>query len=303
MTIIAVLGHQNPKHYERALWSALVASRDAQRAGYQTAVWAVIDDAGPDDLLHVLDRVPVDGVRVVRAGSPGAAKQALFDAVFAASHDLVIQLDGDDMFYPAGVTRLLDAQADTGADIVLSPWYGALDVAVMPHHQFPYPEWGNGGEDPRWGDEPLISYCRPWLFSRRFAETIKWRPEWLAYEDLVLCDEALREHLRGKIVGAVSLASDIGCFDRSTPSSAQKVVDMQAWGRKINDRRHEWIAREESSPGQFIQQLPRTTATPQAEREGYHAAWREFREPELIYGDHLWSLSTRDAWRRGRALK
>ncbi|WP_007026672.1 glycosyltransferase, partial [Saccharomonospora iraqiensis] len=71
----------------------------------------VIDDGSTDGTADVVERLGLPGVRVLRLPNGGKAA-ALNAGVAAASHDLVVMVDGDTLFEPDTVRELVQPFAD-----------------------------------------------------------------------------------------------------------------------------------------------------------------------------------------------
>ncbi|MDQ4214082.1 bifunctional polysaccharide deacetylase/glycosyltransferase family 2 protein [Microbacterium capsulatum] len=71
----------------------------------------VVDDGSTDDTAGIVERLGLDGVRVLRR-SNGGKPAALNTGIAAASHELIVMVDGDTVFEPDTVARLVQSFAD-----------------------------------------------------------------------------------------------------------------------------------------------------------------------------------------------
>ncbi|HKT56886.1 MAG TPA: bifunctional polysaccharide deacetylase/glycosyltransferase family 2 protein, partial [Microbacterium sp.] len=71
----------------------------------------VVDDGSTDDTAGIVERLGLPGVRVIRQ-SNGGKPAALNRGLRAASHDLIVMVDGDTVFEPDTVRRLVQPFAD-----------------------------------------------------------------------------------------------------------------------------------------------------------------------------------------------
>ncbi|MEN8600315.1 bifunctional polysaccharide deacetylase/glycosyltransferase family 2 protein [Microbacterium rhizosphaerae] len=71
----------------------------------------VVDDGSTDDTAGIVERMRLPGVRVIRQAN-GGKPSALNTGIAAASHELVVMVDGDTVFEPETVARLVQPFAD-----------------------------------------------------------------------------------------------------------------------------------------------------------------------------------------------
>lgn len=256
---LAVLGHHDAPRFDRALHSA----RTAATLAPGVTVQAVVDVTGTLDAP--------DGAWQVEGGTAGRAKAALFErwAETAGDGDWVHQLDGDDTLYPCAAQAMLRDIRLAGADLIGyygfdTPEDGSLwDGPAVP----PWPRQPGRGE--HWDRYPYITSWMPTLWSTRAAGAIAWDADMHAYEDGLVCYQALALHQRGDLRVSVSGAVDILAVDRSTPDSAQKAADMDFWADELRRRRTAWVTPDRSNWGE----LPIIAPNPLMEHGVRLAAW------------------------------
>jgi cellulose synthase/poly-beta-1,6-N-acetylglucosamine synthase-like glycosyltransferase len=96
--------------YNAADHLALSLSSVAPSLG-PSAELIVVDDGSTDDTAGIVERMRLAGVRVIR--QPNAGKpSALNTGIAAASHELIVMVDGDTVFEPETVGRLVQPFAD-----------------------------------------------------------------------------------------------------------------------------------------------------------------------------------------------
>ncbi|GAB6858536.1 bifunctional polysaccharide deacetylase/glycosyltransferase family 2 protein [Microbacterium xylanilyticum] len=71
----------------------------------------VVDDGSSDGTADIVERLALPGVRVIRQAN-GGKPAALNTGIAAASHELIVMVDGDTVFEPDTVTRLVQPFAD-----------------------------------------------------------------------------------------------------------------------------------------------------------------------------------------------
>lgn len=238
---LAVLGHHDPERFGRAVASAEQAA--ARSTGVR--VQPVVDATGslPD----------VAGSWAVQGGTAAAAKAALFTrwVAEAAEDDWVYQLDGDDVLHSGAAGVLLgDIQLANDADLI--GYYG-FDLLGGPAWGCPaIPPWPRQmGYGEHWDRYPYITSWMPSLWGRRAARTLLWDVDMEAYEDGLLCYQALALHQMGLLRVCISSSIGILQVDRSTPGSVQKTVDMDYWADELRRRRFRWVVPERSNWGEL----------------------------------------------------
>jgi cellulose synthase/poly-beta-1,6-N-acetylglucosamine synthase-like glycosyltransferase/peptidoglycan/xylan/chitin deacetylase (PgdA/CDA1 family) len=71
----------------------------------------VVDDGSTDNTAEIVDRLDLPGVRLIRQDNAGKPA-ALNNGIAHATHDLIVMVDGDTVFEPLTVTRLVQPFAD-----------------------------------------------------------------------------------------------------------------------------------------------------------------------------------------------
>jgi len=71
----------------------------------------VIDDGSTDDTAEIVTRLSLPGVHLIRQANAGKPT-ALNTGIAHASHDLIVMVDGDTIFEPSTITRLVQHFAD-----------------------------------------------------------------------------------------------------------------------------------------------------------------------------------------------
>ena len=77
----------------------------------------VVDDGSTDDTAAIVERLDLPGVRLIRQANAGKPA-ALNAGIAAATYDLVVMVDGDTVFEPATVRRLIQPFSDPGVGAV-----------------------------------------------------------------------------------------------------------------------------------------------------------------------------------------
>jgi cellulose synthase/poly-beta-1,6-N-acetylglucosamine synthase-like glycosyltransferase/peptidoglycan/xylan/chitin deacetylase (PgdA/CDA1 family) len=77
----------------------------------------VVDDGSTDDTAAIVERLGLPGVRLIRQANAGKPA-ALNTGIAAATYDLVVMVDGDTVFEPATVRRLIQPFSDPGVGAV-----------------------------------------------------------------------------------------------------------------------------------------------------------------------------------------
>jgi cellulose synthase/poly-beta-1,6-N-acetylglucosamine synthase-like glycosyltransferase/peptidoglycan/xylan/chitin deacetylase (PgdA/CDA1 family) len=77
----------------------------------------VVDDGSTDDTAAIVEQLDLPGVRLITQANAGKPA-ALNTGIAAASHDLVVMVDGDTVFEPVTVRRLIQPFSDPGVGAV-----------------------------------------------------------------------------------------------------------------------------------------------------------------------------------------
>ncbi len=238
---LAILGHHDMPRFERAIRSASAAAACAPRVVAQPVV----------DVTGRLD--PPEGSWCVEGGTAARAKASLLRkwAAGASEGDWVWQLDGDDVLYPCAAQAMRRDISLACADLVGYYGFDVPDTAELWTGPA-VPPWPRGaGVGDHWDCYPYVTSWMPSLWSTRAVRTIRWDEDMRAYEDGLVCYQALALHQRGELRVCISGAVDILAVDRSTPASVQKLADMDAATDELRRRRLGWVARERSNWGEL----------------------------------------------------
>jgi len=247
---IAVLGHHDGDRYHRALESAEIAAARADAV----VVQPVVDVNGSLDFRG--------GAWAVYGGNAARAKAELFRRWHEESQegDWVYQLDGDDMLEPGGAEALLRDISLANADLIGYYGFNALDGdrwGMMA--QKPWP--AGPGIGAHWDAYPYITSWMPSLWNRRAVEVLDWPEDMEAYEDGLICYQALAAHQQGRLRVCISGGTDIVTVDQTTPGSVQKTANMDFWADVLRQRRQQWVTRERSNWGELEWITPPETAS------------------------------------------
>ncbi|MFC4019238.1 glycosyltransferase [Micromonospora sp. GCM10011542] len=98
-----------PAYNERAGIVATVRSLVAN--DHRDIEVIVVDDGSTDGTADLVDSLGLDGVRVIRKPNGGKAS-ALNTGLLYASHDLIVTVDGDTVFEPDAIRRLVEPFTD-----------------------------------------------------------------------------------------------------------------------------------------------------------------------------------------------
>ncbi|GGQ84337.1 bifunctional polysaccharide deacetylase/glycosyltransferase family 2 protein [Couchioplanes azureus] len=104
-----------PAYNEAANIAATVRSLTA--GDYQPLEVIVVDDGSTDDTATIVEGLRLPGVRVIRQANAGKPA-ALNTGIAAARGDLLVLVDGDTVFAPDAVTRLVQPFADVSVGAV-----------------------------------------------------------------------------------------------------------------------------------------------------------------------------------------
>lgn len=258
---LAVLGHHDAPRFARALRSAEIAAAGAPNVRVQP----VIDTCGSLG-------APADSW-LIEGGTAGRAKGALFSrwSETARAGDWVYQLDGDDVLYSCAAQAMQRDMAMAGADLIGhfafdTPADGSLWSCA------PAPPWPAGsGRGEHWDSYPYVTSWMPSLWSLPATGALFWAEDMPAYEDGLICYQALAAHQCGALRLCISGAVDILAVDRETPGSAQKASDMDHWADELRRRREMWVSPERSNWGEVPAITPATILT----RDERLAEWKE----------------------------
>ncbi len=104
-----------PAYNEERCIAATVRSLAESR--YPEVEVVVVDDGSTDGTAAIVEALGLAGVRLIRRENGGKAA-ALNTGVAAASHDLIVMVDGDTVFEPDAIERLVQPFADPGVGAV-----------------------------------------------------------------------------------------------------------------------------------------------------------------------------------------
>ncbi|UQU65811.1 bifunctional polysaccharide deacetylase/glycosyltransferase family 2 protein [Couchioplanes caeruleus] len=91
--------------------------RSLRASTYQPVEIIVVDDGSGDDTAGIVERLDLPGVRVIRQANAGKPA-ALNTGIRAASGDLLVLVDGDTVFAPDAIRRLVQPFADLSVGAV-----------------------------------------------------------------------------------------------------------------------------------------------------------------------------------------
>ena len=263
MTIdVAVLGHHEPARYRRALFSAL--------ASHPTTITPIIDSAGGmEEELRAAIPPGCMEPHIIHAGNAGLAKNAALDAPIADGVSYRFLLDGDDMLYPCAMDSIeADIEASRERCSHTGGWLdidllGIVGFDVLPDKKWGdtwTPEWPRTGQEVGWDAYPYITPWMPRLWKLPAREILRHAADMPAYEDGLLCYQALGaflrsqadEYMRDEADVVISRATDIYVVDRATPASIQKDrARMDLCADALRWRRMQHVRKDASSPGQL----------------------------------------------------
>lgn len=241
--LLTVLAHHDPQRLFRAVQSAVNAEPSTLFEHEVHVVLNSLHEDWPRHMKRVLKRRwPEVVVHITKSnGLPGKGKNSCLRlAKRDTSCDYIVQLDGDDFFYPT-VLRSIEWHLKRlpGLDCLSTIPVELIAAAPPKGYTFQVQEgvwagiWGNNSQwplaepagrnpSPMWRERLPICPARPLLFSRRiacehaFSETLR-----VGEDHLLLC-ELLARYKREGICMANTMAIDMWCCDRTGTGSVQQ---------------------------------------------------------------------------------